>query len=152
MAPNGNYCSWNKLRFLTSKKRASNNKRTSFCPDTSTMSRSLLNKRHSLHGILPEKPCESILNWSLHGAQWVIQSWINEHHTRQPHESFFFLNWSEYGELWFLLQVNNFKHLSEKEMCQKKSKIDTTIDFVKHPKYSRINTFLNIFVPKNNLE
>ncbi len=40
------------------------------------------------------------------------------------------------------------KHLSEKEMCQK-SKIDTTIDFVKHPKYSRINAFLNIFfVPK----
>jgi hypothetical protein len=32
-------------------------------------------------------------------------------------------------------------------MCQK-SKMDTTIDFVKHPKHSRINIFLNIFVPK----
>ena len=26
--------------------------------------------------------------------------------------------------------------------------MDTTIDFVKHPKHSRINIFLNIFVPK----
>ncbi len=31
-------------------KKDSNTKRTSFCPDTSTMSRSLLNRRHSLHG------------------------------------------------------------------------------------------------------
>ncbi len=37
-----------------------------------------------------------------------------------------------------------------KKMCQK-SNIDTTIDFVKHPKYSRINTFLNIFAPKTEI-
>ncbi len=33
------------------------------------------------------------------------------------------------------------------EMCQK-SKMDTTIDFVQHPKHSRINIFLNILIPK----
>ena len=49
-------------------------------------------------------------------------------------------------KLWFLLQVNNL-NIFLKEMCQK-SKMDTTIDFVKHPKHSRINIFLNIFVPK----
>ncbi len=43
-----------------------------------------------------------------------------------------------------------FKHLSERDVS-KKSDIDTTIDFVKHPKYSRINTFLNT-IPKHNLE
>jgi len=47
---------------------------------------------------------------------------------------------------WFFLQVNN-SNIFLKEMCQK-SKMDTTIDFVKHPKYSRINIFLNTFVPK----
>jgi len=36
--------------FPNIKKKDSNTKRTSFCPDTSTMSRSLLNKRHSQHG------------------------------------------------------------------------------------------------------
>ena len=50
MAPNGSYCSWNKHCFLTSKKRDSNSKRTSSCPDISTMLPTLLNKRHSLHG------------------------------------------------------------------------------------------------------
>jgi hypothetical protein len=53
---------------------------------------------------------------------------------------------SKHGELWFLLQVNNL-NIFPKEMCQK-SKMDTTIDFVKHPKRSRINIFLNISVPK----
>jgi len=33
-----------------------------------------------------------------------------------------------------------------KEMCQK-SKMDTTIDFVKHPKHSRINILLKT-IPK----
>ena len=49
-------------------------------------------------------------------------------------------------KLWFLLQVNNL-NIFLKEMCQK-SKMDTTVDFVKHPKHSRINIFLNISVPK----
>ncbi len=45
-----------------------------------------------------------------------------------------------------------FKHLSEKERgVSKKSNIDTTIDFVKYPKYSRNNPFLKT-IPKNNLE
>ncbi len=51
-------------------------------------------------------------------------------------------------KLWFFLQVNT-SNIFLKEMCQK-SKMDTTIDFVKHPKYSRINIFLNIFVPKKS--
>ncbi len=33
-------------------------------------------------GLNPQ-PCESILNWSQHGAQRVIQLWINEHHTQK---------------------------------------------------------------------
>ena len=37
-----------------------------------------------------------------------------------------------------------------KEMCQK-SKMDTTIDFVKHPKHSRINIFLNILFQKSGI-
>ncbi len=41
------------------------------------------------------------------------------------------------------------KHPPE-EMCQK-SNIDTTIDFVKYPKYSRNNPFLKTIL-KNNLE
>ncbi len=56
----------------------------------------------------------------------------------------------ETQKLWFLLQVNKFKTSFWKEMCQK-SKIDTTIDFVKYPKHSRINIFLNT-IPNNNLE
>ena len=43
----------------------------------------------------------------------------------------------------FFLQVNT-SNIFPKEMCQK-SKMDTTIDFVKYPKHSRINIFLNIF-------
>jgi hypothetical protein len=38
----------------------------------------------------------------------------------------------ENQKLWFLLQVNTFKNIFLKEMCQK-SKMDTTIDFVKIP-------------------
>ena len=49
----------------------------------------------------------------------------------------------------FFLQVNN-SNIFLKEMCQK-SKMDTTIDFVKYPKYSRINILLKT-IPKDNLE
>ena len=55
----------------------------------------------------------------------------------------------EIQKLWFFLQVNK-PNIFLKEMCQK-SKMDTTIDFVKYPEYSRINTFLKT-IPKNNLE
>jgi len=50
----------------------------------------------------------------------------------------------------FILQVIH-SNIFLKEMCQKKSKMDTTIDFAKHPKYSRNNFFLKT-IPKDNLE
>ena len=50
-------------------------------------------------------------------------------------------------KLWFLLQVNN-SNIFLKEMCQK-SKIDTTIDFVKITPNTQEFTFSwTVFVPK----
>jgi len=73
--------------------------------------------------------------------------WLNFQIYMAPNlRGIFTLSQSKHDELWFLLQVNNL-NIFPKEMCQK-SKMDTTIDFVKHPKHSRINIFLNIFVPK----
>jgi len=88
-------------------KKDSNTKRTSFCPDTSTMSRSLLNKRHFLHNARDSKV--------------------------------------------MILQVNN-SNIFLKGDVSKKSKMDTTIDFVKYPKHSRINIFLEHFFCSKNLE
>ncbi len=48
----------------------------------------------------------------------------------------------------FILQAIH-SNIFLKEMCQK-PKMDTTIDFVKYPKHSRIKIFLNIF--SKNLE
>ncbi len=146
MAPNGSYCSWNKHCFLTSKKRDSNNKKkTSFCPDTSTMSRSLLNKGHSLHGSqltgnFTRKPCESILNWSLHGAQLV--GFRKTY--RLQNQSMYLTVSQKHGELWFFLQVNN-SNIFLKRDVSKKSNIDTTIDFVNTPNIQELTlswTFL----------
>jgi hypothetical protein len=212
MAPNGSYCSWNKHCFLTSKKTVTI-KRTSFCPDISTMSRSLLNKRYSLHGdqrgscksnlktspremsdnisqtchvttllnkrdlyMVPKRtglnPWSHVLDFFLnqkkHDAQRVIQShpkalWINFKSIRTwrltygestlSHDSITISNrFTSCPKLGVMISFTSqqIKHLSEKEICQK-SKMDTTIDFVKHPKYSRINIFLEHY-SKNNLE
>ena len=102
--------------FLNIKKRDSNNKRTSFCPDTSTMSRSLLNKRHSEHDA--QLPRDFTLS-----HRWFII----EHHTRQPYESN--LNWSIMASYDLIFTSQQLKTSFWKDMCQK-SNIDTTIDFV----------------------
>ncbi len=90
--------------------------------------------RFSKHLLAPHKSmCLILIN--LHGAQLtrdftLSHRWfIIEHHIRQPNESI--LNWSIMASYDFHLQVNT-SNIFLKKMCQK-SKMDTTIDFVKYP-------------------
>ncbi len=107
--------------------------------------------------------------YALHGAQRVIQLWINEHHT-QSHVNQFQIDlymtpncrFSKNLPVsigpctWLLVRTwrvmisftsQQFKHLSERDVS-KKSNIDTTIDFLKYPNIQEFTLSLTLLFPK----
>jgi hypothetical protein len=162
MAPDSSYCSWNKHCYLTPNKRDSNNKEPHFVLvqtmclilNQSTWrptGDSIMNQRTSY-----PKPCESILNWSLHNDQHVglkithIESPTAESRPCRRFE--LTLHDTQNFKVMIFLRVNHSTSFWKKDVS-KKSNIDTTIDFVKLPIVRELTFLLNtVYSKKNNLE